>query len=77
MSDPQEAKGYRAKLRLSIKLDGLEFDHYNKFEFEVPSWKVDHGEDLNDEAIYQFKVKHHDLFIDLDTEIEVLSIKKF
>ena len=78
MNDPREDKSYRARLLISTKISDIEFESEVKnYSFEVAGGYTYTEDELEDIVKSCFILEHEDIFMDMNSEIEVLSIKKF
>lgn len=77
MNDPREDKSYMAHLSLSIKFGDIEFkSEVKNYSFEVAGGYTYTEEELDDIAKSCFISEHEDIFMDMDSEITVVNIRK-
>ena len=77
MNDPREDLSYKAKIHLSFEIDGLCFDSYLKYNFEVSGYPKLNSSELEEVAIESFKEEYSDAISEFDIKIEIESINKF
>ena len=79
MNNPCENKSYRAKLSLSLEIDGLDFTSMVNYEFESSDNFKNYPEYpnyLENKAKVLFINNHRDAVYDFDIKVEVISVNK-